>query len=57
MTVEEVIAIKHKMSLETASMTAEERRVYYSEGAAKAQAQIDAYRAEREANTVPAKAG
>ena len=48
MTAEEMIAIKHEISLEAAGMTVEERRILYSNGAAEVQKKIDALRDERD---------
>ena len=53
MTAEEMIAIKHKISLEATGMTVEERRVSYSSGAAEVQKKIDALRAERNETPKP----
>jgi hypothetical protein len=44
MTIEEVIKIKEKMSLETAGMSVNELHAYYSTGAAKIQKMIDLQR-------------
>ena len=48
MTAEEMIEIKHRISLETARMTVAERNAYYSKGAAEIQEKIDKLRAENE---------
>ena len=58
MTAEEMIAIKHKISLEAVGMTVEERRILYSNGAAEVQKKIDALRAEGDTSKpAPIKAG
>jgi hypothetical protein len=46
MNIDEVRAIKEKMSLETAGMSVSELHSYYSKGAAGIQKRIDALRAE-----------
>ena len=56
MTADEMIAIKHQISLEAAEMTVEERRAFYSEGAAEVQKRVDALRAEKESNTATVRA-
>jgi len=41
MTIEEMIKIKQAISLETARMTLEQKRAYYSRGAAELQSKLD----------------